>query len=86
MSIGSTTTAEFQLRLILCRRRSRDCTAGHRSQARVAREAYRDFGKGSGHPARLSFGDCFAYALAKVTGEPLLFKGDDFAHTDQTRE
>ena len=51
-------------------------------QARIAREAYRDSGKGSGHPAQLSFGDCFAYALAKVTGEPLLFKGDDFTHTD----
>jgi ribonuclease VapC len=47
-------------------------------QARVAREAYRDFGRGSGHPARLNFGDCFAYALAKTTGEPLLFKGEDF--------
>lgn len=53
-------------------------------QARIAREAYRDFGKGSGHPAQLNFGDCFAYALAKVTGEPLLFKGDDFIHTDVT--
>jgi ribonuclease VapC len=52
------------------------------AQARIAREAYRDFGKGSGHPAKLNFGDCLAYALAKVTGEPLLFKGDDFAHTD----
>ncbi len=51
-------------------------------QARIAREAYRDFGKGSGHAAKLNFGDCFAYALAKVTGEPLLFKGDDFVHTD----
>jgi ribonuclease VapC len=51
-------------------------------QARLAREAYRDFGKGSGHPAKLTFGDCFAYALAKATGEPLLFKGDDFIHTD----
>lgn len=51
-------------------------------QARVAREAYRDFGKGSGHPAGLNFGDCFSYALAKVSGEPLLFKGDDFRHTD----
>jgi ribonuclease VapC len=51
-------------------------------QARIAREAYRDFGKGSGHPAQLNFGDCFAYALAKVTGEPLLYKGNDFAHTD----
>jgi ribonuclease VapC len=52
------------------------------AQARVAREAYRDFGKGSGHAAKLNFGDCFAYALAKITGEPLLFKGDDFIQTD----
>lgn len=51
-------------------------------QARIAREAYRDFGKGSGHPARLNFGDCFAYALAKSNDEPLLFKGRDFIHTD----
>ena len=49
-------------------------------QAKAAREAYRDFGRGSGHAARLNFGDCFAYALAKITGEPLLFKGDDFLH------
>lgn len=54
------------------------------AQARIAREAYRDFGKGTGHRAGLNFGDCFAYALAKVTGEPILFKGDDFAHTDLT--
>lgn len=53
-------------------------------QARIGRDAYRDFGKGSGHPAQLNFGDCFAYALAKVTGEPLLFKGSDFGHTDVT--
>jgi ribonuclease VapC len=51
-------------------------------QARIARAAYRDFGKGSGHPASLNFGDCFAYALAKDSGEPLLFKGRDFVHTD----
>jgi ribonuclease VapC len=51
-------------------------------QARLGRAAYRDFGRGSGHPARLNFGDCFAYALASVTGEPLLFKGLDFASTD----
>lgn len=50
--------------------------------ARTARDAFRDFGKGSGHPARLNFGDCFSYALAKATGEPLLFKGRDFQHTD----
>jgi ribonuclease VapC len=50
--------------------------------ARIAREAYRDFGRGSGHPAKLNLGDCFAYALAKDTGEPLLYTGDDFVHTD----
>lgn len=52
------------------------------AQARIARVAYRTFGKGSGHPARLNFGDCFAYALAKDLDEPLLFKGDDFSRTD----
>lgn len=51
-------------------------------QAKIAREAYRDFGKGSGHPANLNFGDCFAYALARDRGEALLFKDKDFAHTD----
>lgn len=51
-------------------------------QARIAREAYRLFGRGNGHPARLNYGDCFAYALAKALGEPLLFKGEDFIHTD----
>jgi ribonuclease VapC len=55
-----------------------------KDQARIGREAYRDFGKGSGHPAQLNVGDCFAYALAKVMGEPLLFKGDELAHTDIT--
>lgn len=49
--------------------------------AEVARDAYRRFGRGR-HPAGLNCGDCFAYALAKATGEPLLFKGDDFARTD----
>ena len=52
------------------------------SQAQIARDAYRDFGKGSGHAAGLNFGDCFAYALARELDEPLLFKGDDFRHTD----
>ena len=50
--------------------------------ARVARQAYRDYGKGSGHPAGLNFGDCFAYALARSSGDSLLCKGDDFVHTD----
>jgi ribonuclease VapC len=51
-------------------------------QARLARQAYRDFGKSSGHPARLNFGDCFAYALAQTSHAPLLFKGSDFGQTD----
>ncbi|HEY7830256.1 MAG TPA: type II toxin-antitoxin system VapC family toxin [Solirubrobacteraceae bacterium] len=50
-------------------------------QVEVARSAWRRFGKGR-HPAALNFGDCFAYALAAVTSEPLLFKGADFGHTD----
>jgi ribonuclease VapC len=50
-------------------------------QAEIARQAYRDFGKGR-HKAGLNFGDCFAYALAKEMDEPLLFKGTDFARTD----
>lgn len=51
-------------------------------QAQIAREAYQRFGRGSGHPARLNMGDCFSYALARDLGEPLLFKGRDFALTD----
>jgi ribonuclease VapC len=51
------------------------------AQVRIARQAYLDFGRGN-HPAGLNFGDCFAYALAKAKGEPLLFKGTDFQHTD----
>ncbi len=51
-------------------------------QVRLGRVAHQRFGRGSGHPARLNLGDCFAYALAKDTGEPLLYKGDDFVYTD----
>lgn len=51
-------------------------------QALIARQAYRDFGRGSGHPAQLNFGDCFSYALARSQDEALLFKGDGFNHTD----
>ena len=51
-------------------------------QAHIARAAYRYFGRGSGHPARRNFGDCFAYALAMATDEPLLFKGENFGFTD----
>jgi ribonuclease VapC len=53
-------------------------------QAELAREAYRRFGKGR-HPAGLNYGDCLSYALASFRGEPLLFKGDDFAKTDLAR-
>ncbi|MGH7096577.1 MAG: type II toxin-antitoxin system VapC family toxin [Stellaceae bacterium] len=55
-----------------------------RDQAALAVAAYRLYGKGSGHSAQLNFGDCFSYALAKFEGEPLLFKGNDFNHTDLT--
>lgn len=54
-------------------------TAG---QARVARDAARQYGRGSGSPARLNFGDCFSYAAASSLGQSLLFKGDDFSQTD----
>jgi ribonuclease VapC len=52
------------------------------AQAYLALDAYDRFGKGTGHPAGLNYGDCFSYALAKQAGEPLLFKGNDFTHTD----
>jgi ribonuclease VapC len=52
-----------------------------REQADIAGQAYLDYGKGN-HPARLNFADCFAYALSKNTGQPLLFKGHDFSKTD----
>jgi ribonuclease VapC len=55
------------------------------SQATIARRAYMQFGQASGHPARLNFGDCFAYALARELSAPLLFKGDDFPRTDVER-
>jgi ribonuclease VapC len=51
-------------------------------QAQLARVAFRTYGRGVGHPARLNFGDCFPYALAKSLDAPLLYKGDDFAQTD----
>ena len=50
--------------------------------AAVARDARARFGKGSGHPARLNFGDCMSYATAYIADEPLLYKGNDFAQTD----
>lgn len=51
-------------------------------QARIARQAYRDYGEGSGHRAGLNFGDCLSYALAREKREPMLYKGDVFGHTD----
>jgi len=54
-------------------------------QARMARQAYLKYGKGRDHPAQLNICDCFAYALAKTLDAPLLFKGDDFPHTDVKR-
>ncbi len=53
-------------------------------QGQIARQAFLDYGKGR-HSAALNFGDCFAYALARAKGEPLLFKGDDFTRTDIAR-
>jgi ribonuclease VapC len=53
------------------------------TQAKLALAAFREYGKGR-HPAGLNFGDCFSYALAKSSAEPLLFKGSDFARTDIT--
>ena len=58
-----------------------DLVAMTPKQAELARRAFKQYGKGI-HPARLNFGDCIVYALAKDTGEPLLFKGDDFSQTD----
>ena len=55
--------------------------AFNEEQLQLARHAFRQYGKGR-HPARLNFGDCFGYALSRTSGEPLLFKGDDFAKTD----
>jgi ribonuclease VapC len=51
-------------------------------QAQLALNAFQRYGRGSGHPAGLNYGDCFTYALAKLTGEPVLFKGYDFSRTD----
>ncbi|MGV0743912.1 type II toxin-antitoxin system VapC family toxin [Mycolicibacterium sp. XJ870] len=60
-----------------------DLVAVHADQADAARTAYRKYGKGR-HRAGLNYGDCFTYGLAKISGEPVLFKGEDFRHTDVT--
>jgi ribonuclease VapC len=58
-----------------------DLVAVHADQADAARAAYRKYGKGR-HRAGLNYGDCFSYGLAKISGQPLLFKGEHFQHTD----
>ncbi len=81
---GRDAVASSRLDIIL-ERLSVEIVPVTQSQAKIARQAYRDFGKASGHPAKLNFGDCFAYALATERGEPLLYKGDDFAHAGLAR-
>jgi len=66
----------------MMRRFETQVVAFDQEQADVASAAYRDFGRGSGHPAKLNLGDTFSYALAYVTDEPLLYVGDDFSRTD----
>lgn len=75
---GESAGREFDLFLV---RANLQIVAVDSEQTEIARSAWRKYGKGR-HPAALSFGDCFAYALAKFTGEPLLAKGTDFAATD----
>lgn len=74
-----------QLDLFLARAQI-EVSAVTAEQVRIARKAWRRYGKGSGHAARLNFGDCFSYALARSLGDELLYKGADFAHTDLVRE
>jgi ribonuclease VapC len=66
---------------LLLLKASVETVAFSEEQLQVARHAFREYGKGR-HPAGLSFGDCFSYALSRTSGEPLLFKGDDFGKTD----
>src|SRR5690606_1114767 len=66
----------------LLRRTSVSVIAVDEEQALIGAEAYARYGRGSGSPAKLNFGDCFSYALAITRDEPLLFTGDDFTHTD----
>lgn len=96
MSAGSL----FETFLVIDNRRTRDASAEidatrrslgihvhpvTHTQVDIARIAHARYGRGSGSPARLNFGDCFAYALATELDEPLLFVGEDFAHTDVRR-
>lgn len=74
-----TTQREFEELIALAEITVEPVTVEH---ARIARDAYRRYGRGSGHRASLNYGDCFAYALAVTSGEPLLFVGQDFSETD----
>lgn len=76
---GTRAAADFEL---LLAKAEIDVLPFDQRQAELAFQAYRKYGKGSGNKAQLNLGDCTAYALAKSRGVPLLFKGDDFAHTD----
>ena len=76
--LGAAGARDLKLLLVEAAIRIMPVTVEH---AELARTAYRRFGRGY-HPARLNFGDCFAYALARETGEPLLYKGGDFGQTD----
>ena len=76
--LGAAGARDLKLLLVEAAIRIMPVTVEH---AELARTAYRRFGRGN-HPARLNFGDCFAYALARETGEPLLYKGGDFGQTD----
>ena len=82
--VGRRTTGGTALLDTLLHQFNMEVVSTNAQPAQIAREAFRRFGKGR-HKADLNFGDCFSYALAKETGEPLLFKGDDFTHTDLTR-
>ena len=66
----------------LVKRTDLEVVAISEAEAHAGISAFRRYGRGSKHPAKLNFGDCFAYALAKTRNLPLLFKGDDFIHTD----
>ncbi len=73
---------EYQRLLELVRRARIEVVPVSEAEAKAGTLAFRRYGRGSTHPAKLNFGDCFAYALAKTRNLPLLFKGDDFLHTD----
>lgn len=80
---GSVAQTEADVRTFLAGQRIREVAVTPEMSA-VAIAAHARYGKGQGHPAQLNMGDCFAYAAAKVLGSPLLFKGEDFVHTDIT--